>query len=150
MGLSRRKWFPPCWPTPKTLWVGTLSGGLLRWRGGHWDRFGVQDGLFSNEVLGIAEDHGWLWLTSSKGISRVRSHDLEALNPGSKVVVPCIVYGKSDGLESIVCGGAATPTVWKTSDGRFVLPPPKGWPLSITHNSGLDFSPPGPRRGEWN
>ncbi len=125
-----------------TLWVGTLSGGLLRWRGGHWDRFGVQDGLFSNEVLGIAEDHGWLWLTSSKGISRVRSHDLEALNPGSKVVVPCIVYGKSDGLESIVCGSMATPAVWKTSDDRLCFATTKGLAILNAHDSGLDLSPP--------
>ena len=48
------------------LWVGTLSGGLLRWQGGHWDRFDTQDGLFSNEVLGITEYHGWLWLTSTQ------------------------------------------------------------------------------------
>lgn len=123
------------------LWVGTLNGGLLRWRGDHWDRFGPQAGLFSNEVLGIAKDHNWLWLTSTKGIFRVRQEDLEALNPGGKRVVPCIVYGKADGLESIVCGSMAAPAVWKTADDRLCFATTIGLAMVDAHDTGVDLSP---------
>ena len=93
------------------LWVGTLRDGLFLWRQNRWKRFGIPEGLISSEILGIAEDHGWLWLTSTKGIFRVRRQDLEALSAGGKQAVPCVVYGKPDGLESIVCGNLATPNV---------------------------------------
>jgi ligand-binding sensor domain-containing protein/signal transduction histidine kinase len=128
--------------TKDNLWVGTLSRGLLRWRRDHWDSFGTQDGLFSNEVLGITEDHGWLWLTSTKGIFRVRQHDLEGLNTDRKHVVPCIVYGKADGLESIVCAGKATPTVWKTADDRLCFATTIGLAIMNANDTAVNLSPP--------
>ncbi len=124
------------------LWVGTLTGGLLCGSQDHWERFGVQDGLFSDEILGIAEDHGWLWLASTKGIFRVRRHDLETLHQRAGRVVPCIVYGKADGLESIVCGGMAAPSVCKTADDRLCFATTLGVAIIDGHNTGVDLSPP--------
>lgn len=124
------------------LWAGTLNGGLLLWRQHSWKQFGVQNGLFSNEILGMAEDHGWLWLTSTKGIFRVRRHDLEVLNPARKGVVPCIVYGKADGLESIVCGGLAAPTVWKTTDDRLCFATTLGLAVINAREAGPALPPP--------
>lgn len=100
------------------VWVGTLSDGLFLTRREQWKAFGTGNGLYSNEILGIAEDRGWIWLTSTKGVFRVRRRDLEVLDSGDKEAVPCIVYGKADGLESIVCGGMATPSVCKTTDDQ--------------------------------
>jgi ligand-binding sensor domain-containing protein/signal transduction histidine kinase len=125
-----------------SLWVGTLSGGLLCLQTDHWARFGTQNGLLSNEVLGIVEDHDWLWLTSTKGIFRVRPHDLEALKPGSNEAVPCIVYGKADGLESIVCGGRATPSVWKTADDRLCFATSLGLAIFDAYETSVSLSPP--------
>ena len=125
-----------------SLWVGTLNGGLLRWRADHWARFGTQNGLLSNEVLGIVEDHGWLWLTSTKGIFRVRRQDLEVLKPGGNETVPCVVYGKADGLESIVCSGMASPTVWKTADDRLCFATTLGLAIIDAYETSLDLSPP--------
>jgi len=124
------------------LWVGTLGDGLLCWHQDRWDRYRIQDGLFSNELLGIVEDHGWLWLTSTKGIFRVRQRDLELLNPARKKVVPCIVYGKADGLESIVCGSMASPSVWKTADDRLFFATTKGLAMVDARETGVDLSPP--------
>ena len=124
------------------LWVGTLGDGLFCWRQDHWDRFGIKDGLFSNELLGIVEDHGWLWLTSAKGIFRVRKHDLETLRPGNNEGVPCIVYGKADGLESIVCDSMATPAVWKTADDRLYFATTKGLAITDAQDTNVDLSPP--------
>ncbi len=128
--------------TQGSLWVGTLGEGLFRWRQDHWDKFGVQEGLFSDELLGIIEDHGWLWLTSTKGIFRVRQHDLEVLKRDRKEAVPCIVYGKADGLESIVCGSIATPTVWKTAEDRLCFATTKGLAITDAQDTKVDLSPP--------
>jgi ligand-binding sensor domain-containing protein/signal transduction histidine kinase len=122
----------------KTLWAGTTEGGLLRWRDNRFDRYTVQQGLLSNEILGIVEDHGWLWMASTKGIFRVRKHDLES--PGT--VMPCIVYGVADGLESIVCGGMATPSVWKTADDRLCFATTKGLAIIDNRNAPRELSPP--------
>ena len=122
----------------KTLWVGTLKGGLLRWRDNRFDRYTVDQGLLSDEILGLADDQGWLWMTSTKGIFRVRKQDLEA--PGT--VMPCINYGKADGLESIVCGSMATPNVWKTADDRLCFTTTKGLAIIDVRNVRNELSPP--------
>jgi hypothetical protein len=146
--LSDNGSFPPeavsalCADADDDLWVGTRTGGLLRWHGGGWQRFGTQDGLYSNEVLGIAEDHGWLWMTSTKGIFRVRRQDLEALVPGRKEAAPCIVYGKSDGLETIVCDNWSSPTVCKTADDRLCFATTIGLAIMDARQSEGDLSPP--------
>ena len=122
----------------KTLWVGTLRGGLLRWQDGRFDRYTVRQGLLSDEILAIVEDQGWLWMTSTKGIFRVRKQDLQS--PGA--VMPCITYGKAEGLESIVCGGMATPSVWKTADDRLCFTTTKGLAIIDTRNLRSELSPP--------
>jgi len=122
----------------RTLWVGTAEGGLLRWRYSRFDRYTVQQGLLSNEILGIVEDRGWLWMASTKGIFRVRKHDLES--PGG--VMPCVTYSVADGLESVVCGGAATPSIWKTADGRLCFATTKGLAIIDNRNAPLELSPP--------
>ena len=124
------------------IWIGTLGNGLIRLRQGRWQRYGTQEGLISNEILGIIEDHGWLWLTSTKGIFRVRRHDLEALKPDGKEAVPCVLYGKGDGLESIVCGNSATPTVWKTTDDRLCFVTTLGLAIIDARDTSVDMSPP--------
>ena len=122
----------------RTLWVGTLNGGLLRWRDERFDRYTVRQGLFSDEILGIAGYQGWLWLTSTKGISRVRKQDLGSAG----AVVPCISYGTADGLESLVCGGMAKPSVWKSSDDRLCFATTKGLAVVDPHNVRSFLSPP--------
>lgn len=56
----------------ENLWIGTLGGGLNRMinSSGQFERFLEEDGLPSNFVVGILEDdHGNLWVSTTKGIS---------------------------------------------------------------------------------
>ena len=122
----------------KTLWVGTMKGGLLRWRDNGVARYTVKQGLLSDEIMGIAEDHGWLWMTSTKGIFRVRKHDLES----SGVLMPCVTYGTADGLESIVCSSTATPNIWKTVDDRLCFATTKGLAIIDNRNTETELAPP--------
>jgi ligand-binding sensor domain-containing protein len=75
------------------LWVGT-NGGLARFDGVRFRKFGLQDGLRSVEVMALAEDSaGALWIgTSGGGLSRWQGERLasfgaaEGFPPGTDVI----------------------------------------------------------------
>ena len=121
----------------KTLWVGTLKGGLLRWRDNQFIRYTMREGLLSDEILSVLEDQGWLWMTSTKGIFRDCKHDLETPD----AAIPCISYGKADGLESIVCS-ISKPGIWKTADNRLCFATTKGLAITKDRNTRFELSPP--------
>lgn len=54
------------------IWIGTEGGGLNKYLGdGKFKRLTTDDGLYSNDVLGIIEDDkGLLWFSDFSGISR--------------------------------------------------------------------------------
>ncbi len=56
------------------LWIGTLGGGLARWRRGVLEVFTTADGLSSDTVYGLHEDaEGSLWIaTQEGGLNRLR------------------------------------------------------------------------------
>ncbi|MCK5058642.1 MAG: histidine kinase, partial [Candidatus Aminicenantes bacterium] len=59
------------------IWIGTRGGGLncLNPETGMFTHFTMRDGLPSNIIYGILEDHhGNLWLSTNKGISRFNPH----------------------------------------------------------------------------
>ena len=74
----------------------------------------------------LEDDQGWLWMSCSKGISRVRKQDLNALEAGELQTVASSAYGKADGLETTQCNGTAKPAAWKTRDGRLWFATSKG------------------------
>jgi ligand-binding sensor domain-containing protein/signal transduction histidine kinase len=122
----------------KTIWAGTTKAGLLRWRDGRFTRYSTKGGLFSDEILGILENDGWLWMTSTKGIFRVSEKDLEL----PLTIIRCINYGRGDGLESIDCAGSATPTIWKTSDDWLCFATTKGLAVIDAAHARNELSPP--------
>src|ERR1035438_7595801 len=87
----------------------------------------TRQGLFSDEVLEILEDdQGWLWMSSSKGVFRVRKRDLDELDAGKTTTVASVAYSKNDGMESAQCTGMGKPAGWKTRDGKLWFPTTKG------------------------
>ncbi len=56
------------------LWIGTLRGGLARWRDGALDTFTSRHGLSSDTVYALHEDaEGALWIaTQDGGLNRLR------------------------------------------------------------------------------
>jgi ligand-binding sensor domain-containing protein/signal transduction histidine kinase len=116
-----------CADEANTLWIGSAASGLLRRRNGEFTAYTTRQGLFSDEIFGIvADDGGWLWLTCSKGISRIRKNDFEAFDHGKMESLPCLVYDKSDSMESLQCNGSGKPSIWKSRDGRLWFPTSKG------------------------
>jgi ligand-binding sensor domain-containing protein/signal transduction histidine kinase len=109
------------------LWIGTLAGGLNRYKHGNLTTYKTGQGLFSDEIFQILEDdEGWLWMSCSKGVFRVRKDDFDAVDLGRRESVISLSYGKSDGMESPQCNGLAQPAGCKTSDGRLWFPTSKG------------------------
>jgi ligand-binding sensor domain-containing protein/signal transduction histidine kinase len=111
----------------RNLWIGTTSGGLCRNFGGRFTTYNAKHGLFSDEIFEIVEDdYGWMWMSCSKGIFRVRKKDFDAFDQHSRDSIVSIAYGKADGMESAQCNGAAKPGAWKSRDGRLWFPTTKG------------------------
>lgn len=75
-----------------TIWVGTEGGGLLSFDGKNkkiTGRYTTRQGLCNNTVVGIAESHGNIWLSTYNGIS--------CFTPETKKFIN---YYRSDGLQS--------------------------------------------------
>jgi signal transduction histidine kinase/ligand-binding sensor domain-containing protein len=55
------------------LWIGTDKQGIYRITGSRVEHFGLSEGLSSDTVNGIREDHeGNLWVLTSEGVDRFR------------------------------------------------------------------------------
>jgi ligand-binding sensor domain-containing protein len=63
------------------LWIGTLGGGLIRYAGGRFRRYGSKEGLPDEIVSALAEDHqGTLWVgTFRSGVARLHGDRFELL-----------------------------------------------------------------------
>lgn len=124
------------------LWIGTGGGGMNRLAQGHFHACTTRQGLFSDEIFAIVEDdYGWLWMSCGKGIFRVRKADLDALADGKKQSLTSFPYGKSDGMESVICNGQGKPAGWKAQDGRLWFPTTKGL-VAVDPNIPLNEAPP--------
>lgn len=96
-----------------TLWIGTTKGiAFLRSRKIEVPQ-NVPDPL-SEEILGIAESDGWLWISTSDHVLRVRR---DALNKGVLEESDYRQYGDAEGLASVV-GVKRTRSVVKDDRGR--------------------------------
>jgi ligand-binding sensor domain-containing protein/signal transduction histidine kinase/DNA-binding response OmpR family regulator len=91
------------------LWIGTSKDGLNEFRYATKDfrRIGIVDGLPGNNVVGIAEESGILWLSTNNGIC--------AFNPETKEIVH---YNLKDGLHGNEFSVGA---VCRSRDGELLL-----------------------------
>jgi ligand-binding sensor domain-containing protein len=54
-----------------TLWIGTFGGGLNVLRNGKFAHYTARDGLLSDNIGKVFDDGTSLWLSTTRGISRV-------------------------------------------------------------------------------
>jgi signal transduction histidine kinase len=110
-----------------TLWAGTWGGGLCRRANGAFRCFDTTEGLPSNLVYQILEDdRQTLWLSSSRGVTRVRKEDIQAFEDGRRNAIAATLYGLADGLPTSMCRGDSQPAGVKTKDGLLFFPTAKG------------------------
>lgn len=126
-----------------TLWIGTSDSGLCRLRQGKYASISAAQGLLANVVSQIADDGaGNLWLGSHHGILRVSKSDLNRCADGEVKTVPCLSYGKAEGLASPKCSGGFQPGVCKTADGRLWFPTSRGLAIIDPRNFTTNTIPP--------
>lgn len=93
----------------ENLWIGTAGGGLNLFdrEEGTFSAWTKREGLSSDNVLGILEDDGFLWLTTDDGLTR--------FNPATG---SCIKFVQEDGLPS---NEFTQKAFYRAKDGRFYL-----------------------------
>ena len=98
--------------------MGTLGGGLRLLKDGQVFNFWMRDGLFDDEIYGIAgDDRGHLWMACSTGIFSVNRSDLLQFAEGKIHKFASTPYVPTDALRTIECKPGVQPAVWKMRDG---------------------------------
>lgn len=110
-----------------TLWIGTYDSGLCRFKDGRFASYTTEAGLYDNGVFQILEDDaGWFWMSSNRGVYRVRKQELEDFAGGTLKTLTCLAYTKTDGMPSSECNGGRWPAGVRTRDGRLLFPTMRG------------------------
>jgi len=109
------------------LWIGSYDGGLARFKDGKFTHYDMKIGLHNDGVFQILEDaQRNFWISSNRGIYRVRKDELNEFAEGRRSTITSIAYGKSDGMLNVECNGGRSPAGTKTRDGRLWFPTQDG------------------------
>jgi ligand-binding sensor domain-containing protein/two-component sensor histidine kinase len=109
------------------LWMGTLGGGLRLLKDGKVFTFWMKDGLFDDDIYGIAgDDRDRLWMACSNGIFSVNRSDLLKFAAGAIKKFASTPYIPTDALRTIECKPGVQPAVWKMRDGALWFSTIKG------------------------
>jgi diguanylate cyclase (GGDEF)-like protein len=109
------------------VWVGTDHAGLLWIHDEQVVRFSSRDGLYSDQAFQILEDgRGRLWMNCNKGIYHVAKKDLLAYAAGKLSRIPCVSFGKSEGIKVTESSGPAQPAGCIDRQGRIWFPTIRG------------------------
>lgn len=104
------------------FWFGTKGDGLFRVAGGNITSFTQRDGLSDDSIWSILEDDGGnFWMSSNRGIFRVKKADLDSFAQGTLSRIDSISYGASDGMKIPECNGGAQGAGIKTSRGQLLF-----------------------------
>lgn len=111
-----------------TLWIATFDGGLNAYRDGKFFSFTAKDGLLSDNISSVADDGESLWLSTTRGISRISKRELWGFANHNRKTLEPVNYGVEDGLRSAQCApGFPIPGgVHRTKDGRLWFPTSRG------------------------
>jgi signal transduction histidine kinase len=127
----------------RVLWIGTYDGGLIRFKDGHFSSITVANGLFDNGVFQILADRrDNFWMSSNRGIYRVRRSELNEFAQGQLNSITSVSYGKTDGILNVECNGGRSPAGVKTRDGRLWFPTQDGVAVIDPQAVSINTQPP--------
>ena len=110
-----------------TLWIGSYDGGLARFKDGKFTRYNTKTGLPNDGAFQILEDDSRnFWISSNRGIYRVKKDELNEFADGRRGRVTATAYGKSDGMLNAECNGGRSPAGIRARDGRLWFPTQDG------------------------
>jgi signal transduction histidine kinase/ligand-binding sensor domain-containing protein/ActR/RegA family two-component response regulator len=110
-----------------TLWIGSSTIGLHRWRGGRLATIRESQGLPAVGIGSLIDDpHGTFWIGSNRGVLRVRRSELHAAadDPFRRVFFRQYLTG--DGLPGIECPKGFQPSLVRDEAGRLWFATIKG------------------------
>ncbi len=125
------------------LWLGTADSGLALWKPGEPTlRFRDVDGLPDNTICHLLEDQaGRLWGSTFHGIFQISKAALLASASRGHGQLPCIVYGRDDGLPAAECSGGVQPSGMTTADHRLWFPTVNGLATVLPRSTAADAPP---------
>src|SRR5579884_2598716 len=87
--------------------------------GGKVTAFTVKEGLFDDDIYGIAaDDEGRLWMACSKGVFSVGRGALRRFAAGEIDHVTSAPFSPTEALRTIECRAGVQPAAWRMEDGR--------------------------------
>lgn len=100
------------------LWTAIRGRGLGLFDGQKISQFTVKDGLYDDDIFGIAgDDEGRLWMACSRGIFSVARTDLKKFAAGEITRLTSFPFSPTDALRTIECQDGVQPAIWKMQDG---------------------------------
>ncbi len=129
------------------VWIGGIGSGLhllIPHPGGVQQAdFSVANGLFDDEIYGIAaDDQDRLWLASSKGIFSLNRQELLQFAAGQIHSVASRPFSPLDGLQTVECKPGIQPTAWRMRDGRLSFSTIHGLLVIDPDQTQLKMDPP--------
>ena len=109
------------------IWAGTRGGGLVLIDNGKATRFTTQEGLVSNSIYQIVDDHaGRLWLSSPVGVSWIAKTELDSVTAGRARLVQSVNYGTAEGMATSQMSGGLQSAGCRRSSGDLWFPSVRG------------------------
>ena len=104
------------------LWLGGRIPGVTRFRvrDGRVIRYAQPQGLFDEYPSGVLfDDRGYAWISTEKGIYKVKRRELDDIAEGRSRNVQPVVFGSADGMKnSEASSPESQPSALRTRDGR--------------------------------
>jgi signal transduction histidine kinase/ligand-binding sensor domain-containing protein len=101
------------------LWIGSRGGGLRVFDGAQTHTVAVRDGLYDDDIYGIAADpKANLWFACSKGIFSVNRDDLVQFIRGRIKTVTSTPFSPLEGLRTVECKPGVQPAACRMRDGQ--------------------------------
>lgn len=111
------------------FWVTAENNGIsmITFPGGSVSTFTAKDGLPSDSIYNIREDHrDNFWFTTYTGIYKTNKNYFFDIAKGEKKKIPCTGFGITDGLKSTKCRGWPSDSVLKLPGGELWFSTLKG------------------------
>ncbi len=92
---------------PGTLWIGTETDGLYRWKNGRLTSVEAPNALPDHNVHTVIDDgKGWLWISTNRGVARLRKTELNEYLDGRRPTFLALHYAKTEGMRNPEGNGA--------------------------------------------
>lgn len=125
------------------VWAGGRTGGLSKIVGDNATPLPADSGLPAMPVYNMLEDnHGHLWLGTSRGIVRLLVSDLNDLSEGRIARISSTLFIKQDGMPSSDCSGPSRPSATRLTNGVLYFATSKGFTRTTPFAEGASIAPP--------